>query len=113
MENSNFDPALDEIKKYNLPERIIVGKFEPTHGSKFDSMCYRIPEICRIVHVAEQAKDGKMCIWAEIDPVGEDMQTFVDVKIVTIGTGMSVPEDGEWLKTYQDGPFVWHLYLTR
>lgn len=108
MENTNYDSAMEEIKKYRLPERIIVGKFESNRTE--GKLLFRIPEACRILHV--DVKDGKWCLWAEIDPVGEDMQTFVDVRLELIGTGDAVPEDGDWLKTYIEGPFVWHLYLT-
>lgn len=46
-------------------------------------------------------------IWIEVTPNG-----FSDVGVTVIGTGHEVPPiPWRYLATYQDGPFVWHVYV--
>lgn len=53
-----------------------------------------------------QCKAGEPCLWAEVDTFeGKVERTFRFV-----GTGHLVPDSGEYVGTFQDLPFVWHLY---
>lgn len=47
------------------------------------------------------------CIWVYLDPDlnGTERRTFV-----THGTGHKIPDNHVYIGTYQDGPFVWHVF---
>lgn len=61
---------------------------------------------------------GHLEVWiqAETTParsVTTDLADFVPTalqQILTVGTGMEVPEGAEHVGSSVDGPFVWHLY---
>ena len=47
------------------------------------------------------------CIWAKVNPENE----LEKRKFVVIGTGHSFDDTNmNYIGTYQDGPFVWHLF---
>lgn len=47
------------------------------------------------------------CLWVEVDPDNLTIPT----KFTVVGTGDPVPEGYEWVATFQDNPFIWHLYV--
>jgi hypothetical protein len=57
-----------------------------------------------------QIQNGQMfnaCIWAKVNPENE----LEKRQFVVIGTGHTFDDsDMEYIGTYQDGPFVWHLF---
>lgn len=55
-----------------------------------------------------QMQKGVATIWCEIE-VGEE---FVTRSFEVVGTGWEFSADAalEYVGTWQDGPFVWHLY---
>ena len=62
-------------------------------------------EGAKIVHAGTQ--DGILCLWAEIDP----SRPVVTRRFIVVGTGHALPEAYcEHLLTWQEPPFVWHLY---
>lgn len=48
-------------------------------------------------------------IWAMVDP---DSRPFIERKFQIIGTGNSIPDDfkGEYITTFQERIFVWHIF---
>jgi hypothetical protein len=47
------------------------------------------------------------CIWVKVDPKNE----LEKRQFVVIGTGQSFDDtDHKYVGTYQDAPFVWHLF---
>lgn len=67
-----------------------------------------MPEGARVVHVA--AQDGKVCLWAVVDPenIAETKQFQV------VGTGWDVEWDDEtytgYIGTARTGIYVWHVF---
>ena len=51
------------------------------------------------------------CLWAEVDSASE-LESY---RFAIVGTGHPVPEDLhlEHIGSFQDSPFVWHLYHIR
>ncbi len=57
--------------------------------------------------VALQAQREHPCIWVEVDPEATTEARGFRV----YGTGHEIPDEGvEYVGTYQDGAFVWHVY---
>lgn len=58
--------------------------------------------------LAVQMQAETACIWAAVDPLNSN----VDRIIYTRGTGHDLDERlaGSYLGTYQEGPFVWHVF---
>lgn len=64
-----------------------------------------MPAGARLVSV--QTQDGAGCVWALVDPNAPLVKRIVEVA----GTGWDLPNDlGEYVGTFQTGPFVWHLF---
>ena len=72
-----------------------------------------IPPNFKILTVATQAgimpvqnPKNVACIWIEadfsIDPVKQ--------RFIIIGTGWEIPSEFHWCGTWQEKPYVWHLY---
>jgi len=68
-----------------------------------------LPKGARIIHADHQAMTGEaiVMLWAEVEPTGEEERRAVWV----IGTGGQVPDGAEHVVTYQQPPFVWHVYV--
>lgn len=67
---------------------------------------HRMPKGARILCV--QMQDGVPQIWALVDPnVGNERRDFA-----VIGTGISdaTLSKSQYIGTFQDPPFVWHLF---
>jgi hypothetical protein len=77
------------------------------HKFSLSGTSITLPAYTNIRHAGLQ--DGMPMLWAEVpeEPMGESM-TFT---LVTIGTGMKVPENGKHMLTYADGSFIWHVYI--
>lgn len=55
-----------------------------------------------------QLQNNKMTLWAEIDPLEENL---VEVNLIFIGTGVNFDNsDKEYVTTIQEGNLVWHCY---
>ncbi len=68
-----------------------------------------MPADAKIVHVGQQ--DDRLMIWAE--HICPDENTTALSRIFDVfGTGQSIPDTAEYLGTFFDSPFVWHLYET-
>lgn len=64
-----------------------------------------MPAFSRILSV--QMQDGKPVLWAEVNP-REDRVTR---KFRVYGTGQEIDDfGGHYVGTFQDGPFVGHVY---
>lgn len=55
---------------------------------------------------ALQVQDGEPRLWVEVDTEAE-MQVR---HFMVIGTGHTIPHGLTYIGTWQDPPFVWHLY---
>lgn len=91
--NHTEKPALKTILKYPIP---------PTPGD-FVSL----PAGARILSVQMQA--GRPQMWALVDPDAIESPTLRAIAV--FGTGSPIEGDpGQYLATFQDGPFVWHVF---
>lgn len=64
-----------------------------------------LPDTARVVHVGMQ---NDLCLWIEL----ETEEPYRNEKtFIVIGTGHPVPQDGTYVGTVFDGPFVWHVYV--
>ena len=75
-----------------------------------DEFELELPVMAEIVKVAVQKKnsgdDRKFCMWVLLDTEDE-----IDTrKIYVVGTGHPAPEDAEYVETFFDDHFVWHLF---
>lgn len=50
---------------------------------------------------------GQPCIWAEVDSEARVSPVMVYVR----GTGQLLPEHGDFLNTFVQSEFVWHVYI--
>lgn len=80
-----------KVFKYPVPRRV----------TKFSLMLQRDFKFLRI-HF--QREDLQM--WCEVQPDNNLEQYFFEV----FGTGQEIPPGSKYLATYDDGPFVFHLY---
>ena len=75
---------------------------------------YKVENVIEMPKGAEilsvQIQNGEMfnaCIWAKVNSENE----LEKRKFVIIGTGHSFDDTNmKYIGTYQDGPFVWHLF---
>jgi len=51
---------------------------------------------------------GKLCIWILID---ETSECNVPLRTIVVGTGHDVPDGYTYVDTYNEGPFVWHIFV--
>ena len=60
--------------------------------------------------ISAQMQHGALCVWAEVDEVNR----LVPHEFFVAGTGQLGPAYGRWrfISTVQDGPFVWHVYIS-
>lgn len=64
-----------------------------------------LPEGSEIVHVESQQGDSQL--WAIVDL---DIGELVARNFYVTGTGHDVPDDAAYLRSWTQGPFVWHLW---
>lgn len=70
----------------------------------------QLPKDSIVIHTAVDNKTGLPCVWVQFDVDNEkDLETC---SFMIVGTGQEFDEERNYyhLFTYQDGPFVWHLY---
>jgi hypothetical protein len=63
-----------------------------------------MPVGAKVVRVARQG--AAICLWAIV----ESDNALEKRLFATVGTGHAIPLDGRYLGTWDDGPFVWHLF---
>jgi hypothetical protein len=52
---------------------------------------------------------GEPCAWVELDP--DNTTDRVTKEFTVFGTGHLIPDDaGEYVGTFVESPFVWHVY---
>ncbi len=57
--------------------------------------------------LAVQEQDGKLYLWAEVDPDSRPTTNLIGI----YGTGEPMPlNPGEYITTVRYGVFVWHIY---
>jgi uncharacterized protein YbdZ (MbtH family) len=69
-----------------------------------DRFTLEIPDGYRILHVEMQGKSP--CLWAIVDEARPPSQT----RFALFGTGFEVPAGWEHVGTFQQPPYVWHLF---
>lgn len=57
--------------------------------------------------LAMQMKDGRPCLWYQIDPAETEIQTH---NFIVVCTGQEFEWPATYLGTFQDGWFVGHIY---
>ncbi len=72
----------------------------PKRSAKFSLM---LPIGFKFLRVNPQGEE--LMLWAEVKDVAS---TQVDFQV--FGTGHEIPDEAKYLTTYDDGPFVFHLY---
>lgn len=70
-----------------------------------DRQTISMPSIYSMLHVGFDPA-GDICIWAAVDGAEDKC----DVEIYIIGTGHLLPHVGDFIGTFNDGPFVWHVF---
>lgn len=86
---------------FKYPINHEVTKLELPLGSKvlmFDQ---------QMTNVDPNFAQANLFIWVEQDRVPNGTQ---ERHFQIIGTGHNIPEEAEYIKSCQQGPFVWHLY---
>lgn len=64
----------------------------------------KLPLGAEILNV--QLQNGKPVLWALVNPENE----LVDRSICIVGTGWDVKGNMQYINTYMDGYFVWHVF---
>jgi len=64
-----------------------------------------LPKYHKILDIQKQ--DNEIVMWALVDP---SLPTET-ITISIIGTGWTLSDDYEYLKTVQDGAYVWHFFV--
>jgi hypothetical protein len=81
-----------------------IHKF-PLFGTPGSQIIMNMPAGAKLLTM--QLQGGVPTIWAEVD-TDNPMEPR---KIATFGTGWELPEEpGQYVGTFQEGPFVWHVY---
>jgi len=77
-----------------------IFKYELKDGSNY------IPVGAKVIHV-NVSEEGAIA-WVEFDSKFENELVQRNFKV--FGTGWEIPDDAIYIKTWFQGPFVWHLY---
>ena len=89
----------DVVWKFALGEHLLVD------GDATDRPVIPMPKDARVLCL--QTQQGEPQLWARVDPAAptEDRRFYV------VGTGWDVPaEAATYVGTWQQGPFVFHLF---
>jgi hypothetical protein len=82
-----------------------IWKFEMSQGDMPHPVCQLdMPAGAKVVRVARQG--AAICLWAIV----ESDNALQPRLFATVGTGRPIPLDVRYLGTWDDGPFVWHLF---
>lgn len=91
----SLEPVMYTIFKYQL---------DPSE----EGQTITAPAPANPIHVGLDA-GGIPCIWLEVE---EDSDTSYDVRVYVVGTGTEIPVmAGEYVGTFIQGLFVWHIYV--
>jgi hypothetical protein len=63
-----------------------------------------MPVGAKVIRVTRQG--AAICLWAIVESDNAKEKR----RFATVGTGHAIPQDGHYLGTWDDGPFVWHLF---
>lgn len=66
-----------------------------------------LPAASKIVYAAIDNKNMRPTIWVELNPNEPSTERR---KFEIFGTGHEIPLMAEHIMSYQEGPFVWHIY---
>ena len=80
-----------------------IWKFPIEIARREQTIC--VPQYAQLLHVGLDP-DGTSCIWFQVEP----NKARVDFNVAVVGTGHPVPTDGVYRGTFNQGPFVWHVY---
>lgn len=64
----------------------------------------KMPKGAKVIRVAQQ--DGIGFLWAIVNPAKTTSELR---KFGIVGTGHVLPEKADYIGSYDDGPFVWHV----
>ena len=64
----------------------------------------RMPKGAKLLTL--QVQHGMPHLWAEVDPSAEEEKR----RFAVVGTGSTLPEPRTYVGTYQNSPFIWHVY---
>lgn len=77
----------------------------------FGAQALNLPVGSKPIHGGIQ--DGKRVVWVEVevDSVGGNyVHRTVRHNFYVVGTGRKIPDSTQYLSTFFEGSFVWHLY---
>lgn len=63
-----------------------------------------MPVCAKVIRVGRQG--ASICLWAIV----ESDNSLEKRLFAVVGTGHPIPHDGRYLGSWDDGPFVWHLF---
>lgn len=69
-----------------------------------ESFTLSMPTGARVVHAERQGQT--LCLWAEVETTAAPAERTFEV----VGTGHPIPAGAVHVHTWQDPPYVWHLY---
>ena len=70
-----------------------------------DEQSVEMPEGAQIIHAGE-APNGDLSVWAKVDTT----KPLEWRRLAMRGTGHPLPEDAEWVATFRNGHFMWHVF---
>lgn len=84
-----------------------IYKYECTVDDRFELEMPFNAEIIKVaVQVPNVGQDRKFCIWAMVDSEEEKETRCFQI----VGTGNPIDDDMEFVESFIDGDFVWHLF---
>ena len=91
---------------------ITVWKYPFAVWDTVDPWTVRMPIGATVVHVGcdpdrPAHKNGSAAIWAEVD---SEETVMADHAFMVVGTGHAVPPTAVHVASWNDGPYMWHLY---
>lgn len=81
-----------------------IWKFPIPTATTTDAVTLEMPKGAQVVRFASQA--GVPTIWALVD----DQAALEDRPFQTFGTGHPVTDGAQYVGSYEQGPFVWHVF---
>jgi hypothetical protein len=82
-------------------KRVLKYLFEINLGESFKIL---LPDGFKIILVEMQ--DNAPCIWAEVNQENVTVEAIFQI----FGTGHPIPDQFEIVRSFQQPPYVWHLY---
>lgn len=75
-------------------------------GGLLNSNLFRVDMVSDAVIIHADIQNGDICIWADCQVPNPDTIRMFRV----VGTGWPLTEEAEHIWTFQQPPFVWHLF---